>query len=100
MKRAATSIVLASSLLAVGCGSPEATRSRGGGPGADPGNRRAVVLMHEGSRQYYQTPVLIPEEPMPLDPAHQARELSLPSGSSRQAPSTDGEPSPGAGRGQ
>jgi hypothetical protein len=100
MKRAATRIVLAASVFAVGCGSPEATRSRGGGPGADPGNRGADVLMHEGSRQYYETPVLIPDEPMPLDPAHQARELSLPSGRSRQSSSTDGEPSPGAGRGQ
>ena len=49
-------------LAAAGCESPEATRSRGGGPGGDPQNRPEVVEMHGGSRQYWETPVLIPDE--------------------------------------
>jgi hypothetical protein len=59
----------AAALAAAGCASPEASRQRGGGRGADVGNRDAVVEMHEGSRMYYRTPCLIPEEectgPMP-----------------------------------
>jgi hypothetical protein len=31
------------------CSSPETTRTRGGGPGADVGNRDKFVQMHEGS---------------------------------------------------
>ena len=58
------------------CTSPEATRARGGGPGADKGNRGDVVLMHEGSRPYAGTPRLIPTEPPPLDGARQAHKLS------------------------
>jgi hypothetical protein len=38
------------------CTSPEVVRTRGGGPGADIGNRSAVVEMHAGSRPYYNTP--------------------------------------------
>ncbi len=44
-------------LAAAACTSPEATRTRGSGPGADPGNRGAEVEMHAGSRPYYETPV-------------------------------------------
>ena len=36
-------------LLLAGCTSPEAERVRGGGPGADVGNRGTPVVMHEGS---------------------------------------------------
>jgi hypothetical protein len=46
-------------LLAIGlaaCGSPEATRTRGGGPGADVGNRSPVVEMHQGAQPYFKTP--------------------------------------------
>jgi len=32
-------------------------RTRGGGPGADIGNRDAVVQLHEGSRPFYGTPL-------------------------------------------
>lgn len=39
-----------------GCASPEADRVRGGDAGADPGNRDAVVRMHEGSRMYHDVP--------------------------------------------
>ena len=57
----ATLIVIA--VLAAGslaC-SPEATRTRSGGPGADPGNHplKGAVQMHGGQRpgqMYYQTP--------------------------------------------
>lgn len=62
---------------AMGCISPEATRTRGGGPGADGQNRPAQVKMHEGSRPYWETPVVIDEEYPDLEPAQQARELSL-----------------------
>lgn len=42
--------------LTAGCGSPEAQRTRGHGPGADVGNRRAIVVFHDGARIYYRTP--------------------------------------------
>jgi hypothetical protein len=48
-------------LLAVGllaCDSPEARRTRGGGPGADTGNRRPIVEMHQGAQPYYKTPCI------------------------------------------
>jgi hypothetical protein len=64
-------------LTATGCGSPEASRTRGGGPGADVQNRPAQVRMHEGSQPYWETPVVIDEEYPDLEPAQQARELSL-----------------------
>jgi len=59
-----------------GCTSPETLRTRGGGPGADVGNRPEVVRMHGGSRPYYKTPVRIPAEHPLLDPARQAQQLS------------------------
>jgi hypothetical protein len=59
-----------------GCTSPEANRSRGGGPGADVGNRGSIVRMHEGSRPYAQTPKIIGAEHPPLEPARQASEFS------------------------
>jgi hypothetical protein len=63
-------------LAIAACTSPEATRDRGGGPGADKGNRGDVVLMHEGSHPYAGTPRLIPTQPPPLEPARQADTLS------------------------
>ena len=42
---------------AVACSSPEATRSRGGGPGGDVGNHGTVVQIHEGARPFYGTPL-------------------------------------------
>lgn len=41
---------------AAGCASPEAERERGGGPGADPGNRDVIVEIHEGAEPYHDTP--------------------------------------------
>lgn len=43
-------------LTLVACTSPEARRVRGGGPGADVGNRGAVVEFHRGAEPYYRTP--------------------------------------------
>lgn len=41
------------------CESPEATRTRGGGPGADLGNRGKIVQIHGGAEPFYKTPQLI-----------------------------------------
>ena len=58
------------------CASPETGRSRGGGAGADVGNRTKFVRMHEGADPFYKTPKLIPGHPPPLAPARQADTLS------------------------
>ena len=58
------------------CTSPEAGRSRGGGQGADVGNRTKVVRMHEGADPFYKTPKLIRGQPPPLASARQADNLS------------------------
>ena len=58
------------------CASPETMRTRGGGPGADVGNRGKDVDMHEGSRPFWKTPDLIPTKHPPLAPASQANDLS------------------------
>ena len=50
----------AAAALAAACASPEAERTRGGGPGADTGNRGEVVRMHDGSQPYAGTPRLVP----------------------------------------
>lgn len=60
------------------CSSPEAERTRGGGAGADVGNRRDVVLMHEGSSPFALTPRLVPAETAPIESAEQAERLSRP----------------------
>jgi len=62
-------------LVLAGCGSPEATRTQGGGPGGDTGNRPDIVRMHEGSRPYHDTPRLVPSATPALDSASQAREF-------------------------
>ena len=69
-------IVIMGVLLLLGCTSPEVTRTRGGGPGADVGNRQEVVRMHEGARPFENTPKLIPGKPPTLEPANQADEIS------------------------
>jgi hypothetical protein len=43
-------------LALTACGSPEAARKRGGGAGADPGNRDAVVELNGGAQPYHDTP--------------------------------------------
>jgi hypothetical protein len=67
-----TSLVLA--LLLTACSSPETKRVRGGGSGADVGNRRQNIEMHAGSRPYWQTPKLIGSESPPLETAQNARQ--------------------------
>ena len=69
-------LLTALSFYLVGCASPETTRMRGGGPGADVGNRGKVVEMHEGSQPFWKTPKIIPAKHPPLDPASQADQLS------------------------
>lgn len=59
-----------------GCASPETTRVRGGGPGADVGNRAKIVQMHEGSKPFEKTPKIIPTQSPPLGSANQADQLS------------------------
>ncbi len=71
-----TLMVLIAVLATAACTSPETTRTRGGGPGADIGNRSDVVRMHEGSRPYEGTPRIISAEHPPLEPARQASEFS------------------------
>ena len=41
---------------AVACTSPESLRTRGGGRGADLGNRGTTVVFHHGAKPYYKTP--------------------------------------------
>lgn len=43
-------------ILLPGCASPEASRTRGGGPGADVGNWSRTVELHAGAEPYYHTP--------------------------------------------
>jgi hypothetical protein len=70
-------IAIMVALLLFGCTSPEVTRTRGSGPGADVGNRQETVRMHEGARPFENTPKLIPGTHPPLEPAHQADKISL-----------------------
>jgi hypothetical protein len=54
MRRALALAALA--WLVAACTSPEAARTRAGGPGGDVGNRGDDVSMHEGSKPYWNTP--------------------------------------------
>lgn len=54
--------VVATAIALAACGSPEAERARGGARGADVDNRNPVVEIHAGSRMYYRTPCLMPED--------------------------------------
>jgi hypothetical protein len=76
LKVCATTLLLLGGLTVAGCASPEAARGRGEGPGADVGNRPALVRMHAGSDPFWKTPNRIPAEHGPLDSARQARERS------------------------
>jgi hypothetical protein len=51
---AITLLVLAAACAA--CSSPEASRTRGAGHGADVGNRGSVVVIHDGANPYWHTP--------------------------------------------
>jgi hypothetical protein len=50
--------ILAALVVGTACARPEAERVRGGGPGADIGNRDGQLEMHEGSVIYHSTPCL------------------------------------------
>ena len=69
-------LFLAVLFLLAGCASPEATRTRGGGPGADIGNRGKIVRMHEGADPFAKTPKIIRAQNPPLAGARQADQLS------------------------
>jgi len=62
MRVATLGVVL---LSGAACASPEAARVRGGGPGADIGNRGPAVEFHAGARPYRDTPCLT--KPVPCD---------------------------------
>ena len=49
-------VLLAGALLATACASPEATRTRQGGPGGDIGNRRERVEIHGRTDPSYDVP--------------------------------------------
>jgi hypothetical protein len=68
---------LLSLLSLAACTSPEATRVRGAGRGADPNNRTDVVRMHDGSKPYHQTPRLIEPYGHPeFEPGREAHQFS------------------------
>ena len=69
-------LLITLSFSLVDCASPETTRTRGGGPGGDVGNRTEIVRMHEGSKPFEKTPKLIPAQNPSLAPASQADQLS------------------------
>jgi hypothetical protein len=68
--------LLAFSIACAACVSPETTRTRGGGPGGDVGNRPQDVKIHEGSDPFWRTPDRIVGDHPSLEPARQAREIS------------------------
>ena len=68
-------VAVLSALLLVACSSPEATRLRAGGAGADVGNRKPEVLMHEGSYPYWATPRIVGSGPS-VESSRQAARLS------------------------
>ena len=47
------------------CASPEAKRTRGGGAGADVGNRSDSLHLHGGSLMFSRTPCLLPKAECP-----------------------------------
>lgn len=75
MSRAALLLLPALAAL-VACTSPEATRTRAQGRGADVGNVGPVVKMHEGSDPYWRTRRLAGIGGPSLEPARQAAQLS------------------------
>jgi hypothetical protein len=74
VRRGGAFVAFAALLLAA-CTSPEATRVRAGGPGADVGNRSAVVRLHEGADPFWKTPRIGVQGPS-LEPARHADRLS------------------------
>jgi hypothetical protein len=52
----AMQLLLASLFLVSACSSPEARRTRGGGPGADVKNWARPVELHAGAQPFHETP--------------------------------------------
>ena len=52
-------ILPVAALFFLACASPEVGRTRGGGQGADIGNRGDPIEMHGGAEPFYKTPELI-----------------------------------------
>ena len=76
MKTIALMLLLVACAAMASCVSPETTRTRGDGPGADVGNRSKRVELHAGSDPFWKTPNRIPgERHPPLEPARQARQF-------------------------
>jgi hypothetical protein len=76
MRTIVFTMVLIGCIAAMGCVSPESTRTRGD-PGADVGNRSRVVDMHGGSEPFWKTPGRINKvQHPPLGSAKQAKQLS------------------------
>ena len=69
------SLAALAALLCAACASPEATRVRAGGPGADVGNRTQVVRLHEGADPFWKTPRIGVVSPS-LESARHADRLS------------------------
>ena len=56
IRRWCSIVVLLMAGVALGCTSPETSRSRGGGAGADAGNHpRGAVQIHAGADMYHRT---------------------------------------------
>jgi hypothetical protein len=56
MRRWRSMVAALAAGVALGCTSPESTRTRGSGVGADVGNHpRGAVQIHDGARMYYGT---------------------------------------------
>jgi len=54
--RLAIQLLVGSLLLLPACSSPEASRTRAGGPGADVGNWHQPVELHAGAQPFHETP--------------------------------------------
>jgi hypothetical protein len=53
-------VTLAALLALAACSSPEARRTRGGGPGADVGNRGEQIEIHGVLNPFHNTPLRSP----------------------------------------
>ena len=53
-------VALAALLALAACSSPEAGRTRGGGPGADVGNRGEQIELHGVLNPFHNTPLRSP----------------------------------------
>lgn len=56
LRRPRALITLLVLLTTMACASPEATRTRGGGPGGDIGNHDPMIQIHGPVNPYFETP--------------------------------------------